>query len=79
MDWVDKPQNYEDLYGNLQLLRGSHLDNFPLKTWLGSFSFSNISVEMFRFSILINIRNSSQSSNVSAICYGSCTYECCAA
>ena len=52
MDWVDKPQNYKDLYGTLQLLRGSHLDNFPRKTlklgWVapGSFSFSN---EMFRF------------------------------
>ena len=32
MDWVDKPQNYKDLYGILQLLQGSHLDNFPLKT-----------------------------------------------
>ena len=31
MDWVDKPQNYKDLYGILQLLQGSHLDNFPLK------------------------------------------------
>ena len=32
MDWVDKPQNYKDLYGILQLLRGSHLNDFPLKT-----------------------------------------------
>ena len=32
MDWVDKPQNYKDLYGILQLLRGSHLNNLPLKT-----------------------------------------------
>ena len=32
MDWVDKPQNYKDLYGILQLLRGSHLNNFQLKT-----------------------------------------------
>ena len=32
MDWVDKPQNYKDLYGILQLLRGSHLNNFRLKT-----------------------------------------------
>ena len=32
MDWVDKPKNYKDLYGILQLLRGSHLKNFPLKT-----------------------------------------------
>ena len=23
--WVNKPQNYKDLYGILQLLRGSHL------------------------------------------------------
>ena len=32
MDWVDQPQNYKDLYGILQLLRGSHLNNFALKT-----------------------------------------------
>ena len=32
MDCVDKPQNYKDLYGILQLLRGSHLNNFQLKT-----------------------------------------------
>ena len=32
MDWVDKPQNYKDLYGILQLLRVSHLNNFLLKT-----------------------------------------------
>ena len=32
MDWVDRPQNYKGLYGILQLLQGSHLDNFPLKT-----------------------------------------------
>ena len=32
MDWVDKPQNYKDLYGILQLLRGFHLNNFRLKT-----------------------------------------------
>ena len=25
MDWVDKSQNCKDLYGILQLLRGSHL------------------------------------------------------
>ena len=31
-DWLDKPQNYKDLYGILQLLRGSHLNNFLLKT-----------------------------------------------
>ena len=32
MGWVDKPKNYKDLYGILQLLRGSHLNNFPHKT-----------------------------------------------
>ena len=44
MDWVDKPQNNKDLsgaiirlwlrdlHGILQLLRGSHLNSFPLKT-----------------------------------------------
>ena len=32
MDWVVKSQNYKDLYGILQLLRLSHLNNFPLKT-----------------------------------------------
>ena len=32
MDWVDKPQNYKDLHGILQTLRGSHLNNFPRKT-----------------------------------------------
>ena len=33
MDWADKPKNYKDyLYGILQLLRRSHLNNFPLKT-----------------------------------------------
>ena len=32
MDWVGWPQNYKGLYGILQPLQGSHLDNFPLKT-----------------------------------------------
>ena len=32
MDWVDKPQNYKGLYGILQLLQGSHLNNFLRKT-----------------------------------------------
>ena len=31
MDWVDKPQNYTGLYGILQLLKESHLNNFLLK------------------------------------------------
>ena len=32
IDWVDKPQNYKGMYGILQLLQGSHLNNFSLKT-----------------------------------------------
>ena len=32
MDWVDRPKNYKGLYGILQLLQGSHLDNCLLKT-----------------------------------------------
>ena len=32
MDWVDKPQNYKALYGILQHLQGSRLDNFLQKT-----------------------------------------------
>ena len=55
MDWVDRAKNYKGLYGILQLLQGSHLDNFPQKTLKlgrpGRFSFINISVLMFRFSI----------------------------
>ena len=27
MDWVDRPQNYKGLYGILQLLQGSDMDN----------------------------------------------------
>ena len=33
--WVghwDRPRNYKGLYGILQLLQGSHMDNFPQKT-----------------------------------------------
>ena len=30
--WIDRPKNYKDLYGILQLLQGSHLDNCSLKT-----------------------------------------------
>ena len=30
--WVDRPQNYKGLYGTLQLLQCSHLDNFLIRT-----------------------------------------------
>ena len=33
MDWVDKSQNYKDLYGILLSLRGSHLNNFLRETF----------------------------------------------
>ena len=47
MDWVDKPQNYKDLYGILQLLRGSHLNNFSLKTLkLGWVAFLSVTFQL---------------------------------
>ena len=47
MDWVDKPQNYKDLYGILQLLRLSHLNNFPLKTLkLGWVAFHSVTFQL---------------------------------
>ena len=46
MDWVDRPQDYEGLYGILQLLQGSHLDNFPLKTLkLGRVAFHSLTFQ----------------------------------
>ena len=32
MDWVDRPQNLKSLYGILQRLQGSHLNNFSAET-----------------------------------------------
>ena len=47
MDWVDKPQNYRDLYGILQLLRFSHLNNFQLKTLkLGWVAFHSVTFQL---------------------------------
>ena len=47
MDWVDRPQNYNCLYGILELLQGSHLDNFPLTTLkLGSVAFLLIAFQL---------------------------------
>ena len=43
MDWVDRPKNYKGLYGILQLLQGSHLDNFLQKTLkLGGVAFHSL-------------------------------------
>ena len=47
MDLLDKPQNYKDLYGILQLLRGSHLNNFMLKTLkLGLVAFPSVKFQL---------------------------------
>ena len=47
MDWVDKPQNYKDLYGILQLLRLSYSNNFPLKTLkLGWVAFHSVTFQL---------------------------------
>ena len=51
MDWIDRPQSYKGLYGILQLLQGSHLDNFPAE--LGWVAFHSLSVPMIKFSISI--------------------------
>ena len=47
MDWVDKPQNYKDLYGVLQTLRGSHLNNSLQKTLkLGWVAFHSLTFQL---------------------------------
>ena len=47
MDQVDKLQNYKDLNGILQLLQGSHLNNFPLKTLkLGWVAFHSVTFQL---------------------------------
>ena len=50
MDRVDRPNNCKGLYGILQLLQGSHLDNFSQKTLkLGRVDFHSLT---FQFSCL---------------------------
>ena len=47
MDWVNKPQNFQNLCRILQLLRGSHLNNFPLKTLkLGWVAFHSVTFQL---------------------------------
>ena len=47
MDQVNRPQNYKDLYEILQLLRSSHLNNFPLKTLkLGWVAFHSVTFQL---------------------------------
>ena len=46
MDWVDRAKNYKGLYGILQLLQGSHLDNFTQKTLkLGRVAFHSLTLQ----------------------------------
>ena len=41
--WVDRPKNYNGLYGILQLLQGFHMDNFPQETFkLGRAAFHSL-------------------------------------
>ena len=47
MVWVDRPQNHERLYEILQILQGSHLDNFALKTLkLGWAAFHSVTFQL---------------------------------
>ena len=73
MDWVDRPQNYKSLYGILQLLQGSRLDNFPLKTLkFGWVAFHSLTVKLQCLDFQSNQykKNSPQCSHVSVISYG---------
>ena len=47
MDWLGRSKNYKGLYGILQLLQGSHLDNFPPKTLkLGWVAFHSLTIQL---------------------------------
>ena len=71
MDWVDSPQNYKDLYGILQLLQGSQLDNFPLKTLkLGWVAFYSLKFPLKSLDFQSNqYKKLAQCSHVSAMGY----------
>ena len=62
----------------LRLLRGSHLNNFPLKTLeLGWVAFHSVTFQLKYLDFnLINIRNSSQTSHVSAMGYYPALFRC---
>ena len=66
-----KNKSIYDLYGILQVLRGSHLNNFQLKTLkLGWVALHSVKFQLKCLDFnLIDIRNSSQSSHVSAMGY----------
>ena len=47
MDWVDRQQSDKGLYEILQLLKGSYLDDFPLKTLkLGWVDFHSLTFQL---------------------------------
>ena len=71
MDWVDRPQNFKGLYGTLQLLQGSHLDNFPLKTLkLSCVALHSLTFQLKCLDFQSNkYKNSPQCSHVSAMGY----------
>ena len=50
MDWVDRPNSCKGLYGILQLLQGSHLEKFWLKTpklgWVAEFCCKSVNVSL---------------------------------
>ena len=72
MDWVDRPQILKCLYGIFQLLQGSHLDNFPLKTLkLDWVVFHSVTFQLKCLDFQSNQqKNSPLSSHVSAMGYG---------
>ena len=71
MDWVDRPQIKKGLYEILQLLQGSHLDNFPLKTLkLGWVAFHSLTIQLKCLDFQSNqYKNLAQCSHVSAMGY----------
>ena len=71
MDWVDKPQKYKGLYGILQLLQGSHLNNFLLKTLkLGWIAYHSVEFQLKCLDFPSNqYKKLAQSSHVSALGY----------
>ena len=46
MGWVDKPQNYKDLYGILQLFRGSHFEQTVKTLKLGWVAFHSVTFQL---------------------------------
>ena len=70
MDWVDQPQKYNDLYGIVQFLQGSHLENSLKILKIGWVAFYSLTFQLKGFDFQSNQeRNSPQCSHVSATGY----------